>query len=404
MCGKALLEAPEQITEYTIAVDVFGKPQDFKETNDSSVRVEVYRLRKRLAQFYETEGAGQPLRILIPPGQYVPEFQVYGGAAAEEPRSEPQAPVAVAAEGAAAPVQAAAPAQAANPNPVPPRADGGVRRFFASGKLWVYGALLAGIVLLAFAFHRVYSPAAPTSLRPENRAAPSGAVPAAVGAPASAPLRIMAGYSGQPHVDASGFLWQPDRYFQGGRPWQSDATTVLRTNDPLLFQHWRSGEFTYHIPLAPGTYELHLYFAYNGHELDSGGGENAGTFSLDFNGERIIRALDVESDAMGQNTADERVFKDIHPGPDGMLVITLEGVRGMPFLNALEVQPGIPHKQNPVRLVAQPRSFVDHAGQLWRPDNYYLNGAAALAGCVLPGDGPRRPGRPAVARRAAVPL
>jgi len=65
------------------------------------------------------------------------------------------------------------------------------------------------------------------------------------------------------------------------------------------------------IPLAPGTYELHLYFSYTGHDFDSGGGENAGTFSLDFNGERIIPALDVESDAMGQNIADERVFKYI---------------------------------------------------------------------------------------------
>ena len=396
LCGKALLEVPEQITEYTIAVDVFGKPQDFKESNDSSVRVEVYRLRKRLAQFYETEGAGQSMRILIPPGQYVPEFRVHGGAAGEEPRSEPQASVAVPAEGTAPLVQPEVFAQAANPIPIPPHPDrSGVRRFFASGRrrrLWVYGALIAGIVLLAFAFHRVYSPgaAAVPSVRPENRIQPPGAGPAAVGAAASVPLRIMAGYSGQPHIDASGFLWQPDRYFQGGRPWQSDATTVLRTNDPLLFQHWRSGEFSYHIPLAPGTYELHLYFAYTGHDFDSGGGENAGTFSLDFNGERIIPALDVESDAMGQNIADERVFKDVHPAGDGMLHITLEGVRGMPFLNALEVLPGIPHKQNPVRLVAQPRSFVDHAGQLWRPDNYYLNGeeirrTAAVVGTPDPG-------------------
>ena len=396
MCSKALLDAPEQITEYTIAVDVFGKPQGFKESNDSSVRVEVYRLRKRLAQFYETEGAGQPLRILIPPGQYAPEFRVHGGAAGEEPGSEPQVSTAVPGEGTAPLVQPAAPAQAANPIPIPPQPDrGGGRRFSASGRRWrlgVYGVMIAGILVAAFAFHRASPPraAAVASARPENRALPPGAGPAAPGATAPVPLRIMAGYSGQPHVDASGFLWQPDEYFQGGRPWQSDATTVLRTNDPLLFQHWRSGEFSYRIPLAPGTYELHLYFAYTGHDVEPGLGENVGSFSLDFNGERIIRALDVESDAMGQNIADERVFKDVHPAGDGILQITLEGVRGMPFLNAVEVLPGIPHKQNPVRLVAQPRSFVDHAGQLWRPDNYYLNGepvrrTATVAGTPDPG-------------------
>jgi hypothetical protein len=384
MCGKALLDAPGQVTEYTIAVDVFGKPPDFKESNDSSVRVEVYRLRKRLAQFYETEGAGQPVRIVIPPGQYVPEFQVHGAAAGPPPASEPPPAEVVPTEEPAPAVQPAPPAPpapAAIPVPIPAgTVAGGVRgRIFSFGqrRMWLIGTVATAIILAAWIGHRIASPgAAVPAVRPETPARAPSAGRTAAGAPASVPLRILAGYGGQPHIDASGFLWQPDQYFQGGRPWQSTATTALRTNDPLLFQHWRSGEFSYHIPLAPGTYELHLYFAYNGHDFEPEGAENVGTFSLDFNGERIIPALDVESDAMGQNTADERVFKDVHPGPDGMLGINLEGVRGMPFLNALEVLPGIPHKQNPVRLVAQPRSFVDHAGQLWRPDNYYLNGEA----------------------------
>ena len=32
ICSKALVDDAEPITEYTIAVDVFGKPQDFKES------------------------------------------------------------------------------------------------------------------------------------------------------------------------------------------------------------------------------------------------------------------------------------------------------------------------------------------------------------------------------------
>jgi hypothetical protein len=32
VCSKALVEDAEPITEYTIAVDVLGKPQDFKES------------------------------------------------------------------------------------------------------------------------------------------------------------------------------------------------------------------------------------------------------------------------------------------------------------------------------------------------------------------------------------
>jgi len=77
ICSKAVLGEAEQVTEYTIAVDVFGKPQGFRESKDSIVRVEVHRLRKRLAAFYAQEGAGRRVRILIPPGSYVPDFKVY---------------------------------------------------------------------------------------------------------------------------------------------------------------------------------------------------------------------------------------------------------------------------------------------------------------------------------------
>jgi hypothetical protein len=76
VCSKALLEDAEPITEYTIAVDVLGKPQEFKESKDAGVRVEVHRLRKRLAEFYDQEGAHHSIRIEIPTGQYTPRFVV----------------------------------------------------------------------------------------------------------------------------------------------------------------------------------------------------------------------------------------------------------------------------------------------------------------------------------------
>ncbi|HEV3197926.1 MAG TPA: hypothetical protein VGZ73_08465, partial [Bryobacteraceae bacterium] len=70
ICSKALADDDEPITEYTIAVDVLGKPQDFKENKDAGVRVELHRLRKRLADYYEQEGADHSIRIVIPTGQY----------------------------------------------------------------------------------------------------------------------------------------------------------------------------------------------------------------------------------------------------------------------------------------------------------------------------------------------
>ena len=93
ICGSALLDQAERITEYTIAVDVFGKPEDFKEAKDSIVRVEVHRLRKRLAQFYEDEGAAHAVHIVIPTGKYVPQFVLREiREQAQEPPAHPKTP------------------------------------------------------------------------------------------------------------------------------------------------------------------------------------------------------------------------------------------------------------------------------------------------------------------------
>lgn len=75
ICSCSLVEDAEQITEYTIALDVLGKGEDFKEGKDAIVRVEVHRLRKRLAEYYEDEGRTNPIRIIIPPGKYAAQFQ-----------------------------------------------------------------------------------------------------------------------------------------------------------------------------------------------------------------------------------------------------------------------------------------------------------------------------------------
>lgn len=84
ICSKALVNDAEPITEYTIAVDVLGKLKEFKESKDASVRVEVHRLRKRLAEYYEQEGAHNSIRIMIPTGQYAPHFLVRDHPAASQ--------------------------------------------------------------------------------------------------------------------------------------------------------------------------------------------------------------------------------------------------------------------------------------------------------------------------------
>jgi Tol biopolymer transport system component len=64
----------DQIKEYVIGVQVYGKPALYDPRTDSTVRVEASRLRARLQQYYETEGASSRILITIPKGGYVPAF------------------------------------------------------------------------------------------------------------------------------------------------------------------------------------------------------------------------------------------------------------------------------------------------------------------------------------------
>ncbi len=66
----------ERLKGFTIAVDVFGKDAEFDPSTDAVVRVQAGRLRDLLEQYYATEGAGDPLRVIIPRGSYVPAYRV----------------------------------------------------------------------------------------------------------------------------------------------------------------------------------------------------------------------------------------------------------------------------------------------------------------------------------------
>ena len=97
-------------------------------------------------------------------------------------------------------------------------------------------------------------------------------------------------------------------------------------------------------------------------------------FNVSVNGELLLKAFSINADALGTNVADEKVFKDMHPDKDGYLHVRFFMDRASPLLNAIEILPGIPHRQQPVRIVTQPTAVIDHAGNLWHPDEYFDNG------------------------------
>ncbi len=63
------------IKAYSIAVDVFGRPQSFDPQSDPIVRVQARRLRTLLEQFYDAGLGRANVQIRLPLGRYVPEFR-----------------------------------------------------------------------------------------------------------------------------------------------------------------------------------------------------------------------------------------------------------------------------------------------------------------------------------------
>lgn len=64
----------EHPKEYNIAIDVFKKPADFNPAEDSTVRVYIGKLRKKLDRYYRNEGKKCRIRIEIPKGHYEVSF------------------------------------------------------------------------------------------------------------------------------------------------------------------------------------------------------------------------------------------------------------------------------------------------------------------------------------------
>ncbi|MFK7862693.1 MAG: hypothetical protein AB8B95_00555 [Pseudohongiellaceae bacterium] len=56
--------------ELELAISVLNKPEDYDVSSDSSVRVYVHQLRKKLDQYYSEFAPSEPHRVLIPKGQY----------------------------------------------------------------------------------------------------------------------------------------------------------------------------------------------------------------------------------------------------------------------------------------------------------------------------------------------
>jgi hypothetical protein len=376
------------IKEYSIATDVFHRPHSFDQATDSIVRVEVFRLRKKLREFYEGEGADQPIEIVVATGHYRPLFidripQVRppdrlpdsaSMADAAAPESEIEANR-LSSSPKASPLQIErSPSQAALP-------AGADNRLFGRRSIMALGAMLsiAATATLGtwwFSHGRYVS----------NNRASLNSTSSSIAPPSGPEVRIRCGYLRSIFKDTDGNVWLGDRYFTGGFVTELPNQHIARTRNPSLYLTGRSGVFSYKIPVAPGVYEMRLHFAETAYSPTStlGGGENSRVFDVQLNGHPLLSQFDIVSDA-GANTADVRVFRDVAPSKDGYIHLDFSGSLGLPIINAIEILPGLQHRLRPIRMVAQNSFYVDKAGNLWMPDTYFSSGQIAADKKVVGG-------------------
>jgi len=363
VCSKSFEGKADQIKEYNIAVEALGRrPPEYDQKKDSIVRVEAHRLRKRLRQYYASEGANHLVQIVIPAGQYVPKFVTQ----AEPANGQP--------------LEAAADSQQV----VVSEAITGSRRESKAVLLWA--AASVGVLLAVILIGWRVAP----QMRLSARAAKAEAVISTMIANRGGQeIRIIAGSTVSKYVDRLGNTWTGDRFFNGGAVFSTPpGYRIIGTQDPAIFQSRREGVFSYDIPLDPGIYELRLYFAETlfGDGNIAGGGDTYRIFNILANGKPLIQGLDIIADTPGPNTADVKVYKDISAASDGFLHLKFElGYKEKPFLNAIEIVPGIPGRMRPVRIVARETSVNSKDGHLWEADHHFIGGQSVLRSDAVKG-------------------
>lgn len=373
ICNEYFEGRGSNVKEYNLASEVFGRAVEFDQSKDPIVRVEAHRLRQKLKVYYKGEGAGHPLRIVLDPGSYAPRFIPADGVASLE--SPGNAAFSQPTEN----LDAESPIQLLRGIAARIRAMSGFRVLpVALGGLAVI--ILAALIMTQgwrFPWSRVKT-------SPGAGGISSPGITVAAGALDS--VRILCGYGKDLYVDRDGNRWQGDRYYSGGEPASQPPSFIARAAEINLFRSSRTGEFSYDIPLNPGNYELHLYFAetHLGPGTLVGGGESGRIFNVWMNGKMLLEMFDIITDAGGSNIADVRVFKDVTPAPDGRLHLKFEASNYRCILNALEIEPAPPGKINPIRITTRENSYTDSSGNIWRSDRYYSGGQQAMHITRLP--------------------
>jgi hypothetical protein len=85
LAEKSATGEADDLKEYSVAIDGLGKPATYDPRHNSAVRIQVGRLRQKLADYYRGEGRCDPIVIDVPKGRFKLKFEYRNGPALASP-------------------------------------------------------------------------------------------------------------------------------------------------------------------------------------------------------------------------------------------------------------------------------------------------------------------------------
>jgi hypothetical protein len=335
--GKA-----DEVKEYSIAVQALHRLEKFDPQSDTIVRVTAHALRKKLEQYYATEGADHQVQIHLPAGKYLLQF--------EHKELVPAPPASLAA------ISSSTEEPAKNV----------LRQRSNKRIIWAGVAVVAAVVLTLMGSSILRFGKSGLALKPNLAAGTVHGVTEPPGPALNQTIRVRFGASSHSYMDVVGQTWITDQYCTGGTTFSHPNHEIQGTDDPALFQEGREGKLQCRIPVPPGTYQLLLLFA------DTAGDKEAARevdLSID---NAATAALDIVDEAGGDDVVVGKVFAGIHPMSDG--AIHLDFTSDQSFVNAAELTPSEPDGGLPLRMLAGPAIFRDDQGNTWLPERFFQGG------------------------------
>jgi hypothetical protein len=152
------------------------------------------------------------------------------------------------------------------------------------------------------------------------------------------PIRIRADQAN--FVDANGARWSGDRYFIDGRTYTYE-NPESGPKIPPLYTGERHGNFSYSIPVAPGSYTVKLHFleAFFTPLIPAAHCHGVGcrVFDVTCNGVMLLQDFDVVREASGAFQPVVREFHGVHPNGQGKLLISFSPKVNYAEVRAIEV-------------------------------------------------------------------